>query len=146
MTIEDTVSFIVINKIMNMIKHSIITRKGIINLKGHQTSNQCAKQGHEVYHYELKVLFTSETTLNSKGWIIDHQLFDDAVQTVQVNSCEIMSDQILDATEAVLKENTLDCVGIKLKIRPAFVIEENSAYFQELRCHKEDTLAILIAL
>ena len=129
-----------------MIKHSLITRNGILNLKGSQTSNQCAKQGHEVYHYELKVLFTRDTPLNSKGWIIDHQNFDDAIQEVQVNSCEIMSDEILDSIEKVLKDNDLGCIGIKLKIKPAFVVEENSAYFQEFRCHDEGGLALVLNL
>lgn len=129
-----------------MRKNSLITRNGILNLKGHETSNQCAKQGHEVYHYELKVLFTSDVGLNSKGWIIDHQIFDDAIQKVQVNSCEIMSDDILDSIEEVLKDNNLNCIGIKLKIKPAFVVEENSAYFQEFRCHNDAGLALVLNL
>jgi hypothetical protein len=129
-----------------MIKNSLITRKGILNLKGNQTSNQCAKQGHEVYHYELKVLFSSETKLNSQGWIIDHQLLDDAVQKAQVNSCEIMSNEILNGIETVLLFNQLECIGIKLQIKPAFVIEENSAYFQEYRCHKPEDRAIVMNL
>ncbi len=129
-----------------MIKNSLITRTGILTLKGHQTSNQCAKQGHEIYHYELKVLFTKDTTLNSKGWIIDHNLFDDAIQKVQVNSCEIMSDEILDSIEKVLEDNNLNCIGIKLKIKPAFVVEENSAYFQEFRCHDDNGLALVLNL
>lgn len=129
-----------------MLKNSLITRNGILNLTGHETSNQCAKQGHSIYHYELKVLFSSDTGLNSKGWIIDHQIFDDAVQKVQVNSCEIMSDQILDAIEKVLVTNNLNCIGIKLKIKPAFVVEENSAYFQEFRCHDDAGLALVLTL
>lgn len=129
-----------------MIKHSLITRNGILNLKGSHTSNQCAKEGHEIYFYELKVLFSKYTNLNSKGWIIDHQLFDDAVQRVQVNSCEIMSDDILDSIEKVLEENKLKCIGIKLKIKPAFVIEENSAYFQEFRCLDDNGLALVLNL
>lgn len=130
----------------SMHSHRLITRKGILNLKGHSTSNQCAKAGHEVYHYEAKVLFTKETKLNGNGWVIDHQLFDDAVQQVQVNSCEIMSHEILNALEKVLSDNHLECIGIKLKIQPAFVVEENSAYFQEYRCHRSEDLAIIMNL
>lgn len=129
-----------------MQSHRLITRKGILNLKGHTTSNQCAKEGHEIYHYEAKVLFTKNTKLNERGWVIDHQLFDDAVQQAQVNSCEIMSNEILNALEKVLHDNALECIGIKLKIQPAFVVEENSAYFQEYRCHKQEDLAIIMNL
>lgn len=129
-----------------MRKNSLITRNGIINLKGHQVSNQCAKEGHEVYLYELKVLFSSDIKLNSKGWIIDHQIFDDAIQKVKVNSCEIMSDDILDSIEQVLNNNNLNCIGIKLKIKPAFVVEESSAYFQEFRCHDDVGLALVLNL
>jgi len=129
-----------------MVRNSLITRNGVLNLKGFDTSNQCAKKGHEVYYYEIKVLFTSHTELNASGWIIDHQLFDDAVQQVQVNSCEIMSFEILNEIEKVLKNNLLKCIGIKLKIKPAFVVEENSAYFQEYRCRKKKYLSIVINL
>ena len=129
-----------------MVRNSLITRKGVINLKGFGTSNQCAKEGHEIYYYEIKVLFTSHTKLNPSGWIIDHQLFDDAVQKVQVNSCEIMSCEILNKIEKVLKNNSLKCIGIKLTIKPAFVVEENSAYFQGYRCRKKKYLAIVINL
>lgn len=126
--------------------HSLITRRGVLNLKGKTASNQCAKEGHEVYYYEVKVLFINKIKLNQSGWIIDHQLLDDAVQKAQVNSCELMSAQILDMIEGVLRENNLECVGIKLQIKPAFVIEENSAYFQEYRCDKTKNLALIMSL
>lgn len=130
----------------NMVKNALITRNGILNMKGRAVANQCAKQGHEVYRYQLKVLFEANTSLNENGWIIDHQIFDDAIQEVQVNSCEIMSAKILDRIEQVLKENKLECIGIKLKIRPAFVAKENSAYFQEFRCHDRNGLALVLNL
>jgi len=129
-----------------MVRNSLITRKGVLNLKGSDTSNQCAKKGHEVYYYEIKVLFTSHTKLNASGWIIDHQLFDDAVQQAQVNSCEIMSNEILNNIQKVLEDNSLECIGIKLTIKPAFVVEENSAYFQEYRCHENTDLVVVLNL
>lgn len=129
-----------------MKKFSIITRKGILNVKGNSTKNQCAKEGHEVYNYELKVLFSSKTKLNENGWIIDHQHLDDAVQESIVNSCEIMSDDILNRVEKVLIKNNLKCVGIKLKIQPMFVVSENSAFFQEHRCHNVSDLPTIIAM
>lgn len=129
-----------------MKKYSVITRNGILNVKGKSTDNQCAKKAHEVYQYTLKVLFTSNVKLNKTGWIIDHQLLDDAVQKTVVDSCEIMSDSILNNVEVVLKENDVTCVGIKLQIRPLFVVEENSAYFQEHRCHSVKDLPMIISL
>jgi hypothetical protein len=94
----------------------------------------------------LKVLFVSDTKLNGDNFIIDHQLFDDAIQKVQVNSCEIMSKEILDSIENVLKKNKLKCLGIKLQIQPAFVVPENSAYFQEHRCANRTNLALIVSL
>lgn len=129
-----------------MKKFSVINRNGIVNVKGKSSYNQCAKEKHEVYQYTLKVLFSSTTKLNKTGWIIDHQLLDDAVQQTVVNSCEIMSDSILNNVEKVLKANKLTCIGIKLQFRPLFVVEENSAYFQEHRCHNVKDLPMIIAL
>lgn len=129
-----------------MEKYSMITRRGILNVKGKSTPTQCAKEKHEVYQYELKVLFNPSTKLNKNGWIIDHQYFDDVVQKAIVDSCEIMSEHILDNVENVLKVNKLTCVGIKLRIQPLFIVEENSAYFQEHRCHDTRDLPIIISM
>lgn len=129
-----------------MKKYSLINRNGVVNVKGKKTKNQCAKEGHEVYRYTLKVLFSSDVTLNKNKWIIDHQLLDDAVQKTVVDSCEIMSDNILNNIEKVLKRNKLTCIGIKLQFRPMFVVEENSAFFQEHRCHDEKDLPMIISL
>ena len=129
-----------------MIKFSVINRNGVVNVKGKKTKNQCAKEGHEVYRYTLKVLFSSDVNLNKNKWIIDHQLLDDAVQKTVVDSCEIMSDNILNNIEKVLKRNKLTCIGIKLQFRPMFVVEENSAFFQEHRCHDEKDLPMIISL
>ncbi len=129
-----------------MDSYSLITRKGVLNVKGKSTSNQCAKEKHEIYEYELKVLFKKSVKLNQNGWIIDHQLLDDAVQKTVVNSCEIMSKKILDNVESVLSSNNLVCVGIKLKIQPKYVIEQISAFFQEHRCATKKDLPIIISM
>ena len=126
-----------------MDRFCIITRKGVINLKGESTSNQCAKEGHEVYLYTVKILFEPNIRLDEHGWIMEHSLIDQAVQKVHAQSCEIMSEKVLDSIETILKERQIGYVGIKLLIQPAFVVPENSAYFQEYRCEKENLAAIL---
>ena len=88
----------------------------------------------------------SDTPLNEDGFIIDHQLLDDSVQKAQVNSCEIMTNHILNAIEKILKDNERNCVGIKLTIKPAFLPVENSAYFQQYRCHCKKDLAIVMSM
>ena len=129
-----------------MRSNCVISRRGILNAKGSKTDNQCAKRGHETYQYEIRVLFDPATKLDKSGWIIDHQLLDDAIQKAQIDSCEIMSKQILDAVEALLRKKKLRCIAIKLRIRPSFVAEENSAYFEEFRCARNKDLVLALCL
>lgn len=129
-----------------MKRFCIITRKGVINLKGQSTSNQCTKQGHEVYLYTVKILFQENIRLNNDGWIIEHSLIDQAVQKVHAQSCEIMSEQILDEVEKILNDKQLGFIGIKLLIEPQFIIPQNSAYFQEYRCASQNDLPAILNL
>lgn len=129
-----------------MYQNMLMTRKGILNVKGASTTNQCARPGHQVYHYEIKILFDNHVRLDENGMIIDHQQLDNVVQITDPNSCEVMSNDILSRIQNLLKAHNLEkyCIGIKLKIQPAFVVDENSAYFQLYRSRiKEDSIMVM---
>lgn len=129
-----------------MFRNSLITRHGVLNFKDKEVPNQCAFKGHDVYHYELKVLFSNKTQLDQNGFIIDHHIFNDVIQQVSINSCEVMSIEILNSIEKVLTERNLTYVGMKLKIKPAFVIEQDSAYFTDYRYHRKSDFVIVMNL
>ena len=127
-----------------MKSYSIITRNGILNFKGIgiDSYNQCASQGHEVYSYTLKILFQKNVLLDRDGWIIEHSLLDNEIQQTEINSCELMSKNILNRIEGILKLKKLAFIGVKLIIRPYFVATESSAFFQECRCEKRDLMLL----
>lgn len=126
--------------------YPIITRSGIINMKGRQAPNQCKQKGHEIYGYTLAILFAHDVKLDENQFIIDHQFLDDAVQKVAINSCETMSKEILSTIEKLLVEKKISFIGIKLEIQPKFVIPENGAYFRECLCYDPRDLTTILAL
>jgi len=122
----------------------LITRIGIINATT-QTNNQCRAVGHKTYYYEVAVLFKEDVTLDENKFIIDHQLIDDAVQQVQIDSCEVMSKTILDNVQALLCGKGIGYIGILLRLRHNETLPLDGPYFRQARCERKD-LALVLSL
>lgn len=124
----------------------IITRKGVINLKNKSVSNQCGTVSHDLYLYEIAILFVDWIELNENGFIIEHHLIDEQVQQVDADSCEVMAESILDRIERLLNYKSLSFVGILIKIKPMLLPEQNSAYFRQCRYKKKKDLPLILTL
>ena len=73
------------------------------------TENQCAFPGAEKYTYRVTAHFPSNSHLNAKHFLIDHQDIDDVVHSLKLaGSCEQMERQI---THAIVSH--LFTVGLK---------------------------------
>lgn len=123
----------------------IITRRGIIKAS-QQAPNQCKAVAHPTYYYTLAILFQNDVALDENQFIIDHQCIDDAVQKVEINSCEVMSRTILHNMETALCERKIGYVGMLLKIQHDEELPLNGPYFREARCEREDLGLVLCLL
>ena len=90
-----------------------MTREGNFMPK-YSTLNQCKDRGHLQYEYICRIRFNPQ--LDSKGFLIDHQDIDDAINSIEnVGSCEECLLAMFDRVKKVLP---LSAIHLQIEARP----------------------------
>lgn len=100
------------------------------------TSNQCKGKYHSEYHYHI--MFLCNVKLDKNGFLLDHQLIDDAIQDIQLSgSCEEMHLTLKDCFDEVMKKSKLkrNVLAYKAIISPT--IPNGVAYMEYIQVYKE---------
>lgn len=96
----------------------VMNRRGSFKPQMH-TDNQCAKPGHEEYHYHIRLMFDGDQPLDHQQFIIDHQDVDDFIKKLGlVGSCEEMHTLLKLELPEFMKERSLSFVAYKATIQP----------------------------
>ena len=107
-----------------------MVRHGILNLKGLPSSNvQCAGVKHQFYKYGVGILYAEGLSLDEKGWLIDNNAIDAVLQETEADSCERMLVKMREGILLLLEKTGIPFVGVKILLRPFFVIDEKVAEF-----------------
>jgi hypothetical protein len=115
---------------MEPLNYFSLVRHGVLNLKGLPDSQvQCAGIKHHVYKYGVGVLYAGGLALDNKGWLIDNNAIDAALQNTGADSCERMLISMKNDILKLLQETGLPFVGIKILLRPVIVTDEKVAEF-----------------
>lgn len=126
-----------------MINHKIITRKGrIVNTE--HISNKCKSSDHPIFFYTLRIVFKNTTDLDENGFIIDHDLInEEIVNNVEVRSCELLADDILDTIKRLMKRNKIGISAMKITINPVLPIPNDAGAFIE-QVWAKDAIALTL--
>lgn len=96
----------------------IMTRKGTFRPSG-LSDNQCARDGHSLYHYIVKVICPGDLRLDKDDFIIKHEDIDEIIQiSVLEGSCENMINTIVRNIINLFKVKAIMLLGIKCTIKP----------------------------
>lgn len=109
----------------------IITRRGVI-VDTVPEENKCKSREHSTFHYELKVCFPNDVKLDEDGFIVDHNYMHREIISINVRSCELLAQDIIDTIVSFCKQNGLSPVAIKLSIFPVLPIPNEGAYFTQI--------------
>lgn len=91
--------------------------------------NQCKAPGWPAYEYQLKMVFDGNMTLDTDGFIVEHQDIDDLVQGLKMTgSCELLVRKIVDRVTKMCGYKALPLLAIRGLIRPIGM--QVSAWFE----------------
>lgn len=107
-------------------------RKGLI-ISQEPYALKCRSEKHPTFNYDLRLLFSPEAQLDQDGFIVDHNLIDqEIVNNVEVRSCELLADDIIDVVIRFMSRNNIPIWGLKLKILPVLPVPNEGAFFEQL--------------
>lgn len=123
----------------------IITRRGLI-VDTEPEENKCKSKNHSTFNYELKICFSNDVPLDEDGFIIDHNLMHDSIINVNVRSCELLAQDIIDTMKKFCKKQELYPLAMKLSIFPVLPVPNEGAYFTQTWSYKDTAPYTQIAL
>lgn len=96
--------------------YSTMTRKGNFTITEF-TKNQCKKEGHSIYNYEIVTLFSSKLILDRDGFILDHIKVDSCIQNSKLKgSCEEICSEISMNLRKMYNRLKIPVIAICVKI------------------------------
>jgi hypothetical protein len=94
----------------------IMNRSGLFDLFNKST-NQCKAIGHRIFSYSVRI--TAGDKLDKDGFIIDHQIIDNLIQSdVEANSCELIAKSIAISLNELLISEDVAVIEIHVVIKP----------------------------
>jgi hypothetical protein len=139
---------VILNKNFNLFFHKFpkenshqaiyrMNRKGIF-LPIKHTENQCGKEGNQSYEYLLTIIVKNQ--LDNKGFIIDHDDLNKAIQECPIyGSCEEMQRLIHKKITEILPEGIL--LGYKCVIKPLDFTAQ--AFIEFIECSNPEYFSLL---
>lgn len=114
-----------------------MNREGVFSPSKH-TENQCGKEGTMHYSYLLTIIVRNK--LDDKGFIIDHDDLNNAIQNTEIfGSCEEMQRIIHNCIVNTLPQGIL--LGYKCVVRP---IDFNAkAFIEFIECNNPEYFSLL---
>ena len=114
-----------------------MNREGVFSPSKH-TENQCGKEGTMHYSYLLTIIVRNK--LDEKGFIIDHDDLNNAIQNTEIfGSCEEMQRIIHNCIVNTLPQGIL--LGYKCVVRP---IDFNAkAFIEFIECNNPEYFSLL---
>ena len=114
-----------------------MNREGVFSPSKH-TDNQCGKEGTMHYSYLLTIIVRNK--LDDKGFIIDHDDLNNAIQNTEIfGSCEEMQRIIHNCIVNTLPQGIL--LGYKCVVRP---IDFNAkAFIEFIECNNPEYFSLL---
>lgn len=113
---------------------SILTRKGVLTHEGF-VDNKCRSSEWNTFHYEVKIIMDKSTDLDSDGFIVDHHLINKQIkEELEIRSCELVCDDIIDVVKVFLKEKELlkNVIAIKAQVKPEIPVPQDGAFFVKI--------------